>query len=185
MKKNLLVTLTTLILTAMVSISFVSCSDDDERDVNKSVTGEDPAGAVASSIRNDDGDVYATIPFGKATYKKNGGEYSLQILLDMDRGNNFILRGWSYNFDRNDNAKIASVGSVKRLSDINSIPTSGWSDKAIVFPGNGYVIKYEYKDHEYYNDYVCYARVYVVSWMNAATNNGIIGAYIKYQPMWR
>lgn len=81
---------------------------------------------------------------------------------------------FEYNFGYS--ANIASVGSVRKLGAIKSIPESGWAKKIAVHPGYGYVLKS--------ND-GRYARLYVSSWTYAAgTSGAIIGAMVEYQENW-
>lgn len=103
----------------------------------------DPTGTVELSMRNDDGTSLNGLYIGK--------------------DDNFHGSYW----------KIASVGSVKGLGNVASIPLAGWADKVSVTPGHGYVA-YNSNSDEYY-------RIYVTEYMASATTGGVIGADIKYQ----
>lgn len=103
----------------------------------------DPTGTILLSMRNDDGTSLNGLYIGK--------------------DDNFHGNGW----------KIASVGQVKGLGNVASIPLAGWAEKVSVTPGYGYVAYNTYSD-EYY-------RIFVTDYMASATTGGVIGADIKYQ----
>lgn len=103
----------------------------------------DPTGTILLSMRNDDGTSLNGLYIGK--------------------DDNFHGNGW----------KIASIGQVKGLGNVASIPLAGWAEKVSVTPGYGYVAYNTYSD-EYY-------RIFVTDYMASATTGGVIGADIKYQ----
>lgn len=199
--QNIIYSMLAMIMATLLSASLASCSDDDK-------TPSDPQGTASANIRNDDANIYATIPMGTFSYIDKDGEtqeLEASVRLDIDGGNNFFLRyNDRYNkgissYGSTINKKcIVSVGAVKGLGSIKNIPENGWAEKVAVQPGHGYIIKYEseviskdIKGDIYYlghpdNEFqtiVRYARFYVDEWMEN-TYGGIIGASVKYQGDW-
>lgn len=119
----------------------------------------DPEDAVTVNIRNDGGSV--TI---------------LDCSFMINTANNFVS-GSNY-------VTLVCVGEVSGLGCVNSIPQSGWSGQVAVIPGNGYVIKHEKYNGATDSYIVKYARLYVVRNILSASNEGILGAEIKYQDNW-
>ena len=119
----------------------------------------DPEDAITVNLRNDGGSV--TI---------------LNHALGINTANNFIC----------DPAYItlACVGELSGLGCVSSIPQSGWSNQVAVIPGNGYVLKFEIYNGAVDSYIVKYARLYVVRYLLNTTNEGILGAEIKYQENW-
>lgn len=107
----------------------------------------DPTGTVLLSMRNDDGTSLDGLYIGN--------------------DDNFHGNGW----------KIASMGKVRGLGNVASIPTSGWADRVAVVPGNGYVA------HNYWSDE--FVRIWVSDYISGATTGGVIGAEVKYQKPFR
>lgn len=139
-----------LLLVATLSTT-VSCSKDSDPDNGEVIKPDesiaDPTGTIELSMRNDDGT------------SLNG--------LYIGSDDNFHGNGW----------KIASLGQMKGLGNVYTIPATGWTDKISVKPGNGYVAYNSYQD-EYY-------RIYVTDYITGATSGGVIGADIKYQKPFR
>lgn len=106
----------------------------------------DPTGTIALSMRNED-----------------HGETRLENLLYIGDDNNFRMLYSNI---------IASIGSVKGLGNVSSIPMTGWSDAVAVEPGAGYVA--------YDSDRDEFVRIFVTDWV-ISTSGGIIGADVKYQ----
>ena len=67
---------------------------------------------------------------------------------------------------------FVSVGEMKGLGNIESIPTTGWANQMGVYPNNGYVA-YNRNNDAYY-------RIYVTEYLYN-TSEEIIGAKVKYQ----
>lgn len=135
-----------------VALLAAGCSNDEpDPDKGGAVKPDqevaDPTGTVTLSMRNDDGT------------SLNG--------LYIGEDNNFHGAGWT----------IASIGNVKGLGNVASIPQAGWATKVAVTPGYGYVA------YDSYND--VYYRIYVTDYMEGALSGGIIGADIKYQKPFR
>jgi len=119
-------------------------------DPNKPV--EDPGGTVILNIVNDNEEVF----LGEGIY------------LAIDNGNNFrVETGFG-------SVEICDIGAVAGLGNIVDIPMAGWKSKAAVIQGDGYVIRWINQDER------CYARVYVVDYMQS-TGGGVMGATVKYQ----
>ena len=96
----------------------------------------------------------------------------------MDEANNLCAYAGSY-----EEADIVNVGVVAGLGNIVEIPTVGWKQKAVLNPGEGYIVRH--RDHlwsgnGYYWGQYTYARIYVVSYLGSV-ESGISGAQIKYQ----
>lgn len=71
---------------------------------------------------------------------------------------------------------IVDCGAVRGLGNVTSVPEKGWTTETAVTPGHGYVVK-DLQEN--------YIRLYVVSFMHSASNDGIIGAEVKYQKGWK
>lgn len=151
--KKLLLNWITIMVVAIMSVGIASCSGSDEDDgvvspseSGTSATVPDPEGTVVVNM--------SAASNSKSHYI--GFSYSFRI----DEDSNF------YSDDYGSNIQFASVGLVKGLSEIKSIPASGWARKVAVIPGYGYVVSSIYDNK--------YARIYVV----CSTGNGYT---VKYQ----
>lgn len=76
------------------------------------------------------------------------------------------------NFCGSGDVMFANLGAVRGLGNVATIPTSGWTRKIKVTPGNGYVAYDSHADKFY--------RIFVSDYI-LNTAGGIIGADIKYQ----
>lgn len=132
-----------LLVTAMLSVSLSSCGDDDDPDSGKPV---DPTASV--------NDPEGTISLSMRNYD-NGETYLDDIYI---RNENF--KG----------AYFASIGAVRGLGNVSTIPTTGWAQQMSVVAGNGYVA---FGNNQFY-------RIYVVGDI-IGTTGGVIGSDIKYQ----
>ena len=134
---------------AILVLAMAGCTKDDPDvggDIKPDSKVDDPTGTILISMRNG-----------------NNGGTSLDGL-EIGKDDNFYGgSGWS----------IASVGNVRGLGNVSTIPASGWSDKVSVVPGAGYVA-YNRSNDTFY-------RLYVVEYIEAAVTGGIIGAEVKYQ----
>lgn len=158
--KKSLWSLLTIMMVAILSVSFVSCSkddDDDNGDTSTAITDNDPDGTIIANMHHND---YIGL------FHTAGKGFDITCFLFLNTSNNFET-----------NFNIASVGKVKGLGYITKVPTNGWTNKIAVVPGTGYVIQGTYQGVS-----GC-ARVYVVDYI-VDTTGGIIGAMIKYQPIW-
>lgn len=127
---------------------FYSCAKEGNESIedNSSVSPNDivpdPEGTITLSMRN----------------SANGNTF-INNQIHISSSDNFV------------GGKIVSVGSVRGLGNITSIPKTGWAEEVSVRPGYGYVI---YSDNIFY-------RVYVESYILAAGTEGVIGAEVRYQ----
>lgn len=184
-KWNWLITL----FVAAVSLGLSSCGDDLEDTNVKS--DSDPAGTIVVNMDNDNKEVDIKMGTYTRTHKETGESETSDIVseLRMNRENNFTTSSYYC-------TEIVSVGQVGGLGKINSIPSTGWTNKTAVVPGCGYIIRFKSNpNYDYYyfrpnyytytpREIVRYARVYVVDFYEAVTG-GIIGATIKYQENWK
>lgn len=76
----------------------------------------------------------------------------------------------AYNFSSSGGTYFVSLGQMRGLGNITSIPTIGWASTVAIVPGNGYVA---YSEGMFY-------RIYVVEEL-VGTSGGIIGYTFRYQ----
>jgi hypothetical protein len=133
-------------MVAMLSIGFTSCGGDDE---NENPNNGQPVNP-GTTVNDPEGTISLSM-----RNADNGKTYLDNIYISNEN-----FRG----------AYFASVGVVKGLGNVSTIPTTGWAEQMSVIAGNGYVA---YSNNQFY-------RIYVVSDI-VATTGGIIGADIKYQ----
>lgn len=145
-RKSNLMSLLAMILVAMLTVGFVSCGGDDDN--------EDPNNGQPVNPGTTVNDPEGTISLSMRN-ADNGKTYLDNIYISNEN-----FRG----------AYFASVGAVKGLGNVSTIPTTGWAEQMSVIAGNGYVA---YSNNQFY-------RIYVVSDI-VATTGGVIGADIKYQ----
>ncbi len=136
-----------LLVAVMLPLALASCKKDDPNPdngtpVKPSTEISDPEGTITLSMRNADS--------GK-TYLDN------QFYIDNE---NFT------------GGYFVSLGPVKGLGNVSTIPLKGWSSQVAVIPGNGYVAYNPYNGTFY--------RLYVVQEIGG-TSGGVIGAEVKYQ----
>ncbi len=137
---------------AGLTLLSVSCSSDDPdpdngEQIKPGTEVADPTGTVLLSMRNDD-----------------------------DTSLNGIYIGSDDNFHGSDWV-FSSLGTVRGLGNVSSIPTSGWAPKVAVIPNYGYVAYNRYTDE--------YIRIFVTDYLTAAGSGGVIGANVKYQKPFR
>ncbi|MBE6321456.1 MAG: hypothetical protein E7073_00315 [Bacteroidales bacterium] len=160
-----------MMLATALCLSLTSCSDDKDsgRDTNAAVTSSDPIGTMAANLRNDNGDWVEIYNYDNDGYN--------HIWIDINGSNNLFFRAVSYNMNQEKTTQIVSVGPVKNIAAIKTVPEAGWTNAASAQPGCGYIAKRDFEGT------TVYARIYVVEWMEN-TYGGIIGARIKYQ-VWK
>lgn len=174
-------------LVAAMGLSFSSCNKDDDLEKTNITSNVDPEGTIVVNMDNDYSDV--TIHMSEYTYTFRNWEDKVvsetknpYVELKIDNVNNFRVNSayWGGDVD------IVSIGQVSGLGKVNSIPTTGWSNKTAVVPGCGYIIRWQKELGENYTPrkIVQYARVYVVDY-RGGVSGGIIGAVIKYQGGWK
>lgn len=140
-----------------------ACSGEDDEPVvpqasDPNVAVPDPEGTVTVNITNNGRDGEVALP-------------DLGVYIYIDEGNNFRLYSSGYS------TSIVSLGAMKGLGNVVSVPTEGWSTSVAVVPGNGYVVR---ATRSYPIVETNYARLYVDSYMTS-TSGGIMGATVKYQ----
>lgn len=135
---------------ALSSAVLISCGGDEPNNpdngdpIKPDTSVPDPTGTIELSMRN----------------ANNGKTWLGNIYIGSD--DNFT----------GSNCYIASIGPVKGLGNVSSIPVAGWAREVAVTPGNGYVV-YDASNDEFY-------RVYVIDYITS-TMGGVIGADVKYQ----
>lgn len=125
MKKNNILLLLSFALISFLSISLVSCENDDDDEVTN-----DPEGTITLKMRNADNGSTG-IRFGNDKFY-------------ISKENNF--RGY------HGYISVADVGKVKGLSSIKNIPQNGWGRDVAVNIGHGYIVKSN--NNEYMRIYV-------------------------------
>lgn len=144
-KKNFLWSLLTMIMVCMLSVSLISCGGDDN---------DDPNNGQPVNPGTNVNDPTGTVSLAMRN-TDNGNTYLDNIRI---KNENFI------------GASFVSLGAVRGLGNVSTIPTSGWADQVAVEPGYGYVA---FSNNQFY-------RIYVVDNI-VNTSGGVIGADIKYQ----
>ena len=179
MKKKNYLHLLAIMMVAMLSVGFVSCSSDDNDD--KKVDNYEPTQNL--SVKDPEGTIILNMASGSRdnNYQLDQEAYSSSIYID--EANNFT--GY------NNHISFVSVGKVEGLAKITEIPTSGWANSVAVVPGTGYIMRYYYTyDGENIKNIWRYARIYVVSYLGVSTEvidgetytyGTPTGATIKYQ----
>ena len=146
----------------LLPLAMASCGGDD-KDEPKSTTN-DPEGTILLNMYHDD-DI--------SLYPNH--------YLSITESNNFWILG-------NGRAKIVDVGKVNGISNIKSIPKSGWSEQTAILTGHGYIFGAASSTFNYEafinNNFESYSRIYVVDFIKN-TSGGIIGVTIKYQQNWK
>ncbi len=119
---------------------------DNGDSINPDTEVSDPTGTIALSMRNED-----------------HGQTWLENLYIGDDNNFRTQYGDNH---------ITSIGPVKGLGNVSSIPLTGWANAVAVEPEAGYVAYNPDRDE--------FIRIFVTDWV-VATSGGIIGANVKYQ----
>ena len=172
-----------LLLVAVLPISFASCGDDDD-DLDNGNDGSSivPDGTITANIRNANNGKTSVELTGVYWCVDIGGFGTQYSDLFIDKADNLTP-----DLGATPSVEIVSVGKVKGLSTIKSVPTTGWGQKAAVIPGYGYIVRrvYNLREQEYLNLDTdrTYARIYVVDYMYDSFG-GVIGATIQYQSPW-
>lgn len=137
--------------------------------------------------------LYLKITDDAVYYRASIGKYSAYTVLSFSGTNLFsvIDEYWADgHFVSRSNSttpqccesKILSVGDVSGLSEVNNVPSSGWSDHATVQVGHGYIIRSQSTSFSLIT-FRRYAKVYVESWVKGATGD-IIGVVVQYENNW-
>ena len=164
MNKKYLWNLLTIIIVTMLCVGFASCGGDDDNEEPSNYDG-DPIGTVEIGLVSGKDPYYVT---AQNYLELDGSNYVIAVNL----ANNFtVWKSWRVQLS---DPMIVSVGAVKGLGSIKSIPSSGWTSEIAARPGNGYIVHFR-------NEYL---RMYVVEYM-VDTSGGIVGVYVKYQRNWK
>ena len=146
-----------LLFMATIGLLFPACDGNNPDDDLVGVTTLKMRSGNNSGYWDDDGgatDISFSTPWG---YNK----------LFINNANNFIAIGYY------GGCAIVDMGK-KKLSQIQSVPSIGWTDETAVLVGHGYIYRYTYDSNPYK-----YIKVYVVDYITG-TSGGIIGAEVKY-----
>ncbi|MDE7136147.1 MAG: DUF5036 family protein [Muribaculaceae bacterium] len=148
--KRIIYYLFVTLFATLSSAALISCGGDEPNNpdngdpIKPDATVPDPTGTIELSMRN----------------ANNGRTWLGNIYIGSDDNFTGI------------NCYIASLGPVKGLGNVSSIPVAGWAREVAVTPGNGYVV-YDASNDEFY-------RIYVIDYI-ISTTGGVIGADVKYQ----
>ncbi len=130
-------------LTGLCTVSCGGSDDDDENSGENTITEIDPEGTILVSL---EGDARFTLSGTNITIARDGLNFYFPY------------------------AEVSSVGEVKGLSYITTIPSSGWTDQVAAIPGYGYVVR----------SGNLYVRIYMIDYVKD-TKGSIDGFFIKYQ----
>lgn len=125
---------------------------------------------AATSCSKEEIDPPGTDPGSDPTVQVPDPEGTITLSMRNDRGT-YLDNFYIDDADNFSGGYFVSLGEMKGLGNVTRIPKHGWSNKAAVAPGNGYVA-YDYSDGFY--------RIFVTNY-TVNTMNEIIGADVKYQ----
>lgn len=160
----------------LLPLAIASCGGDDKDEPQ--TTANDPEGTILINLQN--------IFTGDYWHGYEGGIEDMNNIygccFGMNQLNNLQAASTDEGYSNGgvEEAEICSLGKVKNLSDIKSIPESGWAYQSAAVPGYGYIYRLRYL----WSTKVTYARIYVVDYIKN-TSGGIIGATVKYQQNWK
>lgn len=136
-----------------------SCGDDSD---GSSQVLDDPTGTVEINLRDLDN--------GGIIYILSGRSHRISIAEDAG----IFISGSDLSPWR---ADMVGVGKVKGLAAIKSVPKSGWTYKAAIKPGYGYIVR------GHHDSSPSYARIYCVDYLYDSSGDKI-GAVLKYECPW-
>lgn len=125
---------------------------------------------AATSCSKEEIDPPGTDPGSDPTVQVPDPEGTITLSMRNDRGT-YLDNFYIDDADNFSGGYFVSLGEMKGLGNVTRIPKHGWSNKAAVVPGNGYVA---------YDSYDGFYRLFVTSY-TVNTMNEIIGADVKYQ----
>lgn len=125
---------------------------------------------AATSCSKEEIDPPVTDPGSDPTVEVPDPEGTITLSMRNDRGT-YLDNFYIDDADNFSGGYFVSLGEMKGLGNVTRIPKHGWSNKAAVAPGNGYVA---------YDSYDGFYRLFVTSY-TVNTMNEIIGADVKYQ----
>ena len=139
----------TIFSMVFLGLCFTACDGDDKDEI-------DPEGTVVANIKNYDS-------YDLKNHRQDSGRLQIgDFNLFMDITNNFYVNG-----------EMVTVGAVKGLASVVSLPENGWTKYVGAIPGYAYIASVGGK----------YTRIYVIDYMKDSSGD-IIGATIKYQYPW-
>lgn len=125
---------------------------------------------AATSCTKEEIDSPGTDPGSDPTVQVPDPEGTITLSMRNDRGT-YLDNFYIDDADNFSGGYFVSLGEMKGLGNVTRIPKHGWSNKAAVVPGTGYVA---------YDSYDGFYRLFVTSY-TVNTMNEIIGADVKYQ----
>lgn len=126
---------------------------------------------AATSCSKEEIDSPSTNPGNDPTVQVPDPEGTITLSMRNDRGTYLDDNFYIDDADNFSGGYFVSLGEMKGLGNVTRIPKHGWSNKAAVIPGTGYVA---------YDSYDGFYRLFVTSY-TVNTMNEIIGADVKYQ----
>ena len=150
----------TIMVAAILSAGFASCSGSDEEDglINtQNVSVQDPEGTVVINMGSGASDNFYDIGLEAKIHIDENFNFGSEILTKNEYYYSGPYGGGGYS-DHKYHVEFASIGKVNGLGQVTSAPTSGWSQSIVVIPGTGYVARMM-KDGKSYGKFT---RLYVV-----------------------
>ena len=126
---------------------------------------------AATSCTKEEIDSPGTDPGSDPTVQVPDPEGTITLSMRNDRGTYLDDNFYIDDADNFSGGYFVSMGEMKGLGNVTRIPKHGWSSKAAVTPGTGYVA---------YDSYDGFYRLFVTSY-TVNSMNEIIGADVKYQ----
>lgn len=126
---------------------------------------------AATSCSKEEIDTPVTDPGSDPSVQVPDPEGTITLSMRNDKGTYLDDNFYIDDADNFSGGYFVSMGEMKGLGNVTRIPKHGWSNKAAVAPGTGYVA---------YDSYDGFYRLFVTSY-TVNTMNEIIGANVKYQ----
>lgn len=126
---------------------------------------------AATSCSKEEIDTPVTDPGSDPTVEVPDPEGTITLSMRNNKGTYLDDNFYIDDADNFSGGYFVSMGEMKGLGNVTRIPKHGWSSKAAVTPGTGYVA---------YDSYDGFYRLFVTSY-TVNTMNEIIGADVKYQ----
>lgn len=158
--KKLLLNWMTIMVVAIMSVGFASCSGSDEEDglINtQNVSVQDPEGTIVINMGSGVSDNFYDIGLEAKIHIDENYNFGSETLTKNEFNYSGPYGGGGYS-DHKYHVEFASVGKVNGLGQVTSAPINGWSQSIVVIPGTGYVARMM-KDGKSYGRFT---RLYVV-----------------------
>lgn len=126
---------------------------------------------AATSCSKEEIDTPVTDPGSDPTVEVPDPEGTITLSMRNDKGTYLDDNFYIDDADNFSGGYFVSMGEMKGLGNVTRIPKHGWSNKAAVTPGTGYVA---------YDSYDGFYRLFVTNY-TVNSMNEIIGADVKYQ----